>query len=311
MKAYRRFCTNPVQARYSCPYTKILKDTFGHDSFRGQQKDVIDAVARGRDCIAVMATGVGKSMLYMIPPLVKQKPAVVISPLISLMKDQVDSGVSKGIRSAAINSLQKDQNLIKAAFNGEIDIIFTTPETLVARQNDFIRLHREHGLSLVAVDEAFLVTEWGNSFREQYLRVGDVLALLDDVPTLAVGATMSKETQKNVEKVLQMERPVEVRGSCDRPNISYHVFSNLGDEWLEMVEARLKQSPSIVYCITRKKCEEIAELLQLNEINADFYHGGMKNENRVKVQEDFMEDRTSCVVATCAFGMGIDKAVSL
>ena len=300
---------------------KILKDYWGYDSFRPLQEDVINSILEGKDTLALMPTGGGKSLCYQVPALAKDGLCLVISPLIALMKDQVENLRRKNITAFAIYSgMSRAEviNTLKVATNSNCKFLYVSPERL--ETNLFKEYLPGMNINLVAVDEAHCISQWGYDFRPPYLRIAAVREELQNVPVLALTASATKEVQDDIcEKLTSPLTPLQKRGeqqstnwnvfrqSFERKNLSYSVFRV--DSKINKVIEILKKIPgsAIVYCKSRKRTREIAELLQLQNIVADFYHAGLPQEGRNKRQEDWIKNKTRVIVCTNAFGMGIDK----
>lgn len=290
---------------------EILKSYWGYSEFRGAQETVIDNIINGKDVLCVMPTGAGKSVCYQIPSLMLSGVTIVISPLISLMIDQVKALVNMGIKAAYLNSNlnQRQLNVAMARANeGAYKIIYVAPEKLLT--NSFINLCRNIDISMVAIDEAHCISQWGQDFRPDYLRIVDFIAELRTRPIIsAFTATATPQVKEDIERILKLDNPYTVTTGFDRPNLNFQVIhpKNKNTQLLTIVKER-KNDCGIVYCNTRSAVEEVSDLLCENGINAKPYHAGMPMEERKKNQEDFIYDRCRVVVATNAFGMGIDKS---
>ena len=287
---------------------EILKEYWGYDAFRPLQEDVINSVLEGKDTLALMPTGGGKSLCYQVPALAKEGLCLVISPLIALMKDQVENLRKKNITAFAIYSgMSRAEviNTLKVATNSNCKFLYVSPERLETK------LFREYlpgmNLNLVAVDEAHCISQWGYDFRPPYLRIAALREELNNVPVLALTASATKEVQDDICERLQFKEKNIFRQSFERKNLSYSVFKV--DSKINKVIEILNKVPgsAIVYCKSRKRTKEIAALLQLQNIVADFYHAGLPQEERSKRQEDWVKNKTRVIVCTNAFGMGIDK----
>lgn len=293
---------------------EVLAKYFGHESFRQGQAEVIDSIMSGRDCLAVMPTGAGKSMCYQIPAMLSFGTTIVVSPLISLMKDQVESLVQSGINAAYINSSlsQRDYfTTIDRAARGDFKIIYVSPERLL--NEHFLSLCREISVPLVAVDEAHCVSHWGQDFRPSYLKIPDFIEKLEKRPVVAAfTATATDIVKRDILKILGLRQPFAVTTGFDRANLYFEVrrFSSkeLKNAELVSIIRELSGRSGIVYCSTRKNVEEVCDLLCENGINAQAYHAGLDDLQRKQAQEDFIFDRCGVIVATNAFGMGIDKS---
>ena len=289
---------------------EILKEHWGFDHFRPLQEDIINSVLKGKDTLALLPTGGGKSICFQVPALAKDGLCLVISPLIALMKDQVENLKRKGIPALAIfsgmNFLEIKKTLQNAAY-GNYKFLYVSPERL--ETNLFLEYLPALHINLVAVDEAHCISQWGYDFRPPYTRIASLREQLPAVPVLALTASATKPVQDDICDKLQFGRAHQrFQQSFERPNLSYSVF-NVPSKQNKLLEilANVKGS-AIVYCKTRKHTTEIARLLRMNKINADFYHAGLSNEERNTKQESWINDRTRVMACTNAFGMGIDKA---
>ena len=287
---------------------KILKDYWGYDAFRPLQEDVINSILEGKDTLALMPTGGGKSLCYQVPALAKDGLCLVISPLIALMKDQVENLRRKNITAFAIYSgMTRAEviNTLKVATNSNCKFLYVSPERL--ETNLFKEYLPGMNINLLAVDEAHCISQWGYDFRPPYLRIAALREELKDVPVIALTASATKEVQDDICEKLQFKEKNIFRQSFERKNLSYSVFK-VDSKINKVIEILNKvQGSAIVYCKSRKRTKEIAELLQLQNIIANFYHAGLPQEERNKRQEDWIKNKTRVVVCTNAFGMGIDK----
>ena len=291
----------------------VLKQYFGHSSFRYGQGELIDNILSGKDCMGVMPTGAGKSMCYQIPALMLQGTTIVVSPLISLMKDQVEALIQSGVAAAYINSSMSPHeyySVLRDAASGGYKLLYVAPERLPAE--DFAALCKEIRIPLVAVDEAHCVSHWGQDFRPSYLRITEFVAGLPQRPVLAAfTATATKAVKEDIVNILGLREPFRITTGFDRENLYFEVRSpetrNKDAELLSIIREAQGRN-AIVYCSTRKNVEQVCELLKLNGFNAARYHAGLPDEERRKAQEDFIYDRVNIIVATNAFGMGIDKS---
>ncbi|MDK8085710.1 DNA helicase RecQ [Lactobacillus paragasseri] len=290
---------------------QVLKDVFGYTTFRPGQEKVIDLVLKGENVLAVMPTGAGKSMCYQIPALVNSGLTLVISPLISLMKDQIDSLKQNGINAAALNSAtpQEEVNpILRQAYEGKIKLLYVTPERLAM---DYFRYQLNFlDISLVAVDEAHCISQWGHDFRPAYRQIMDGVKSIKSNPNiLALTATATPSVQKDIAEQLQIPNKNYVITSFARPNLSFKVVDNPKNTNLYLLEY-IKKHPNesgIIYASTRKHVEELTDYLAQNGILTASYHAGLSNEERSDVQDAFQFDKVQVIVATNAFGMGIDK----
>ncbi|HEU4858822.1 MAG TPA: ATP-dependent DNA helicase RecQ [Chitinophagaceae bacterium] len=287
---------------------KILKEYWGYDAFRPLQEDIINSALQGKDTLALMPTGGGKSLCYQVPALAKEGLCLVISPLIALMKDQVENLRRKNITALAIYSgMSRAEviNTLKVATNSNCKFLYVSPERL--ETNLFKEYLPGMNINLVAVDEAHCISQWGYDFRPPYLRIAALGEELHNVPILALTASATKEVQDDICEKLQFKEKNIFRQSFERKNLSYSVFK-VDSKINKIIEILNKvQGSAIVYCKSRKRTKEIAELLQLQNIVSDFYHAGLPQEERSKRQEDWIKSKTRVIVCTNAFGMGIDK----
>ncbi|MCQ2238089.1 MAG: DNA helicase RecQ [Bacteroidaceae bacterium] len=290
-----------------------LKKYFGFDSFKGHQEDIIRNLLEGHDTFVLMPTGGGKSLCYQLPSLLMEGTAIVISPLIALMKNQVDAirnvceedGVAHFINSS-LNKTAIDQ--VKSDIqSGKTKLLYVAPESLTKEENvDFLRTIK---ISFYAVDEAHCISEWGHDFRPEYRRIRPIINEIGNAPLIALTATATDKVRGDIKKNLGMPDAVEFCSSFNRPNLYYEVRPKTKDIDREIIKF-IKQHPGksgIVYCLSRKKVEELAEILKANDINAEPYHAGMDSATRSATQDKFIMEEIDIIVATIAFGMGIDK----
>jgi ATP-dependent DNA helicase RecQ len=292
-----------------------LKAIFGYDSFRLGQEPIIEAVLAGRDCVGVMPTGAGKSLTYQLPARLLGGTTLVVSPLIALMKDQVDALSELGIRATFLNStLEPDERArrIEALKQGHFEIVYAAPEGLEASVGEALR--RNVRLSLIAVDEAHCISQWGHDFRPAYRNLTRLRKRFGDVPLLALTATATEEVVRDIMAQLGMRDPAVYRGSFFRPNLRVHAYKKGGDDAinvresiLRLVSARRGES-GIVYCLSRKSVDGMAAYLVKNGVASRAYHAGMSPDERSDAQDAFRRDDVDVMVATIAFGMGIDKS---
>lgn len=289
----------------------VLKDYFGHDSFRDGQEQIVDALLDGRDALCIMPTGAGKSMCYQIPALLFDGVTIVVSPLISLMKDQVGSLVQSGVPAAYINSSLSYPQFLRVLSNvehGKYKIIYVAPERLLT--DGFLDTCKKIKISMVAVDEAHCASQWGQDFRPSYLKIISFVESLANPPIVgAFTATATNDVKEDIKKILRLENPFEITTGFDRPNLFFGVIksSSKDEKLIDLIRERGDRS-GIVYCATRKNVESVCELLCDNGFSAARYHAGLDEYERRKNQEDFVFDRKNIMVATNAFGMGIDKS---
>ena len=291
--------------------SRLLKQYFGHSSFREGQGELIDNLISGRDVIGIMPTGAGKSVCYQIPALMLEGVAIVISPLISLMKDQVNSLTEAGIKAAFLNSSLAQweyYDILDRAGHGEYKILYVAPERLSAE--NFVEFAKHTEISLVIVDEAHCVSQWGQDFRPSYLKIVDFINALPKRPAVgAFTATATRQVRDDISGILQLKNPFVVTTGFDRSNLYFEV-QQPKDKMAELYRLmeRYKNQSGIVYCISRKSVEEVCEKLCGAGYDATRYHAGLNDEERRRNQEDFIYDRKRVMVATNAFGMGIDKS---
>lgn len=287
---------------------ELLKNNFGFDSFRPNQEQIINEVMSGKDVLAIMPTGGGKSICYQLPALAMPGTAVVISPLIALMKDQVDALKANGVAAAFYNSSQPSQIQMAATTAlkaGELKLIYVAPESL----RHVLPILRNISISLFAIDEAHCISSWGHDFRPAYTRLGFLKKTFPEIPMLALTATADTATQDDIIKQLRIPKSQKHIASFDRKNLYLEVRpgTNKNKQILNFLRSHEEES-GIIYCLSRNSTEKLAVVLQKNGYCAASYHAGMTSEERNKIQEDFIHDRTPIIVATIAFGMGIDKS---
>ncbi|MDW1823169.1 ATP-dependent DNA helicase RecQ [Vibrio sp. Vb1018] len=288
---------------------RVLEDVFGYQEFRDGQQLVIDAAIEGRDSLVILPTGGGKSLCYQIPALVRSGITLVISPLISLMKDQVDQLKANGVAAECINSTMTREELLSVynrMHTGHLKLVYVSPERVLMR--DFIERLENLPLSMIAVDEAHCISQWGHDFRPEYAALGQLKQQFFHVPFMALTATADDATRRDILERLQLNNPEVYLGSFDRPNIRYNLVEKHKpvSQIVRYLETQ-KGNCGIIYCGSRKKVEMVTEKLCNNHIRAAGYHAGMDADERAYVQEAFQRDDIQIVVATVAFGMGINK----
>ena len=293
--------------------TNTLKKYFGFDTFKGDQEQIIRNLLDGNDTFVLMPTGGGKSLCYQLPSLVMEGVAIVISPLIALMKNQVDAmrhyseedGVAHFLNSSlnksAIDQVKSD------ILNGKTKLLYVAPESLTKEDN--VEFLKNVKISFYAVDEAHCISEWGHDFRPEYRRIRPIINMIGQAPIIALTATATQKVREDIKKILGMPDAKEFKSSFNRPNLYYEVRRKTNDidkDIIKFIKANSGKS-GIIYCLSRKKVEELAEILKANGINASAYHAGMDSSARSVVQDDFIKENIDVIVATIAFGMGIDK----
>ena len=306
MKKHYRSAGEAVEGK---PHA-ILKTVFGYDHFRGQQKEVIDQLLAGNDALVLMPTGGGKSLCYQIPALLRPGVGVVISPLIALMQDQVNALLQLGVKAAYLNSTlsQEDTRQVEQKLlNNELDLLYIAPERLTSARTS--ALFGKIRIALFAIDEAHCVSQWGHDFRVDYLQLSLLHERFPQIPRIALTATADSKTQEEIILRLGLEKARIFLSGFDRPNIRYRIVhkQNARQQLLEFIKAEHDGDAGIVYCLSRKKVDETAAWLESKGINALAYHAGMSNEIRYQHQHRFLMEEGLIIVATIAFGMGIDK----
>ena len=292
--------------------TSELQKYFGFDRFKGQQEEVIKSVLAGHDTFVLMPTGGGKSLCYQLPALLQEGTAIVISPLIALMKNQVDAirsfSVHDGIAHFLNSSLTKSaiQKVKEDIGKGQTKLLYVAPESLTKQENiDFLKSIK---ISFYAIDEAHCISEWGHDFRPEYRRIRPIVNEIGQAPIIALTATATPKVQSDIQKNLGMLNANVFKSSFNRPNLFYEVRPKIKakDQIIRLFRNNVGKS-AIIYCLSRKKVEEITELLQVNGIKALAYHAGMDSTTRSTNQDKFLMEEVDVIVATIAFGMGIDK----
>ena len=287
-----------------------MKEVFGYSQFRGNQEVVIQNIMANKNTFVIMPTGAGKSLCYQLPALLKEGTAIVISPLIALMKNQVDQLNAFGINAKFLNStLTKGEmtRVKKETLSGDIKLLYVAPESLTKEEN--VEFLKQAKISFVAVDEAHCISEWGHDFRPEYRRIKSILSIIDNnLPVIALTATATPKVQLDIKKNLVLDDADVFLSSFNRGNLYYEVRPKVHakKQLIKFIKDH-KGKSGIVYCLSRKKVEEIASLLQVNDVKAAPYHAGLDPAVRVKNQDDFLNEEVEVIVATIAFGMGIDK----
>ena len=296
-----------------CNLTEVLKENFGFDAFKGDQEAVIKNLLAGKDSFVLMPTGGGKSLCYQLPSLVMDGTAIVISPLIALMKNQVDAirnfSDEDGIAHFLNSSLTKQaiEEVKTDVLSGKTKLLYVAPESLTKEDN--VEFLKSIKISFYAIDEAHCISEWGHDFRPEYRRIRPIINEIGKAPIIALTATATTKVRDDIKKNLGIQDAADFKSSFNRANLYYEVRSKTKDVDKEIIKF-IKSNPGksgIIYCLSRKKVEELAEILQTNEISAKAYHAGMDSAMRSQTQDDFIMEKIDVIVATIAFGMGIDK----
>ena len=296
-----------------CNLTEALKENFGFDKFKGDQEAVIKNLLAGNDAFVLMPTGGGKSLCYQLPSLVMEGTAIVISPLIALMKNQVDAirnlNEEDGVAHFLNSSLTKQaiEEVKEDVLSGKTKLLYVAPESLTKEEN--VEFLKSVKISFYAIDEAHCISEWGHDFRPEYRRIRPIMNEIGRAPIIALTATATTKVRDDIKKNLGIQDAPDFKSSFNRPNLYYEVRPKTKDVDKEIIKF-IKANPGksgIIYCLSRKKVEELAEILQTNEISAKAYHAGMDSVMRSQTQDDFIMEKIDVIVATIAFGMGIDK----
>ena len=286
-----------------------LKEVFGYGNFRGNQEVVIKNVLAGKNTFVIMPTGAGKSLCYQLPAIMMPGVAIVISPLIALMKNQVDQMNAVGVNAQVLNSTLTKSEVLRVmdeTIKGDVKLLYVAPESL--NKEDYIEFLKKANVSFAAIDEAHCISEWGHDFRPEYRRIKNILGQIGDFPIIALTATATPKVQLDIQRNLQMEEADIFKSSFNRKNLYYEIRQKVeAKKQLVKYIRDHKGKSGIVYCLSRKKVEEIADLLKVNSIKAAPYHAGMDSATRIKNQDDFLNEEVDVIVATIAFGMGIDK----
>ena len=296
-----------------CNLTEVLKENFGFDKFKGDQEAVIRNLLAGNDAFVLRPTGGGKSLCYQLPSLVMEGTAIVISPLIALMKNQVDAirnlNEDDGVAHFLNSSLTKQaiEEVKEDVLSGKTKLLYVAPESLTKEEN--VEFLKSVKISFYAIDEAHCISEWGHDFRPEYRRIRPIMNEIGRAPIIALTATATTKVRDDIKKNLGIQDAPDFKSSFNRPNLYYEVRSKTKDVDKDIIKF-IKANPGksgIIYCLSRKKVEELAEILQTNEISAKAYHAGMDSAMRSQTQDDFIMEKIDVIVATIAFGMGIDK----
>jgi ATP-dependent DNA helicase RecQ len=296
------------QLKFQNNLVSTLKRFFGYDHFRAQQLEIIETVLQRKDCMVIMPTGGGKSICFQLPALHFKGVTLVVSPLIALMKDQVDGLNANGITAAYFNSSQSTEEhtaILESIYQQKLKLLYVAPESLRVLEN----IISEKYISCIAIDEAHCISSWGHDFRPSYQQLSFFKKLLPNTPIIALTATADKATREDILNQLNIPKATQFITSFDRENISLEV--RLADKRIAQIIRFInerKQEFGIVYCLSRKTTEQLADKLSLNGIKAAAYHAGLSFDKRNQVQEDFIFDKINVVCATVAFGMGIDKS---
>ena len=290
-----------------------LKKYFGFDGFKDSQETIIRTLLSGKDVFVLMPTGGGKSLCYQLPALLMEGTAIVISPLIALMKNQVDAirhtSEDDGVAHFINSSLNKSQiDRVRADIvSGRTKLLYVAPESLTKEEN--IEFLRQVKISFYAVDEAHCISEWGHDFRPEYRKIRPIISQICEAPVIALTATATEKVRMDIKKSLGIANAAEFKSSFNRPNLYYEVRPKTENVDRDIIKYILQNQgkSGIIYCLSRKRVEELTQVLQTNNIKAEAYHAGMDSALRTKTQDDFIMEKIDVIVATIAFGMGIDK----
>ena len=287
----------------------VLKSVFGYSKFRGIQKEIIESILSKKDTFVIMPTGSGKSLCYQLPAVVLKGTALIISPLIALMKNQMDQLNTLNINAHVLNSSLNRKQLKavkKELLEGQVKLLYVAPESLVKDEN--VELLKQVNLSFLAIDEAHCISEWGHDFRPEYRRIREIMQRIKNLPIIALTATATPKVESDIIKNINMTDYNPFKTSFNRTNLFYEVQPKINPHrtLIKFIKERQGES-GIIYCLTRKMVEEMSELLNLNNINSLAYHAGMDNNTRIRNQDSFINESVDVIVATIAFGMGIDK----
>ncbi len=290
---------------------EVLSKIYGYPEFRGEQRQIIDCLTKGNSALVLMPTGGGKSLCYQIPAILRQGVGIVVSPLIALMQDQVASLKAQGVRAAFLNSTltrEQEGEIIRAACQDELDLLYLSPERLL--QSETLRWLDQLTIALFAIDEAHCVSQWGHDFRPEYAALSQVFDQHPEVPRIALTATADTPTRSEIVQRLGLSKAAQFISGFDRPNICYRVGikNNPRKQLLEFIQSAHADEAGIVYCLSRKSVESTAAWLQERGLNALPFHAGLSSEIRQRNQQQFSEEEGVVMVATIAFGMGIDKS---
>lgn len=286
-----------------------LREVFGYNTFRGEQEAIIKHILSGKNTFVIMPTGAGKSLCYQLPALVRPGTAIVISPLIALMKNQVDQLNAVGVNAQFLNSTLTKAEMTrvkKEVLSGEVKMLYVAPESLTKEEN--LNFLQKANISFVAIDEAHCISEWGHDFRPEYRRIKSIVEALGNLPVIALTATATPKVQLDIQRNLQMEDAALFKSSFNRKNLYYEIRpkTDTTKQLIRFIKQN-KGKSGIIYCLSRKKVEEISELLNVNDVKALPYHAGLDSQVRMKNQDAFLNEDVKIIVATIAFGMGIDK----